>query len=115
MEQGMEKRWRSMVGGAGLVLAAVALAGCASSDREILGAQHFTCDNGVTAIVRRDGTVTVQAGRGPEMLLRDAGGATPSQAVYSNAQMRLETGLGPDGRAGRIEGMVPNRSARCSS
>ena len=113
MEYGMEsrRRWLAAAGMAG----ALVLGGCASSDRAILGAQHYRCDNGVKAVVRRDGTVTVQAGRGPEMLLRDAGGETPSQAVYSNAQMRLETGLGPDGRGGRIEGLVPNRSARCSS
>ena len=36
--------------------------------------------------------------RGNDVLLRDAGGMTPQQTVYSNARMRAEFGLGASGR-----------------
>ena len=42
---------------------------------------------------------SIDAGRvGSDVLLRDAGGITPQQTVYSNARMRAEFGLGASGR-----------------
>ena len=111
--QGVTRRPATAALGLGLAGLVMVLAGCVA-DGPLTGAVHYQCDNGVTAVVRRDGSVTVQAGRGPELLLRDAGGTTAQQVVYSNSQMRLETGLGADGHSARIEGMVPNTSARCS-
>ena len=61
---------------------------------------HYRCDEGVAFTVRfADDSATIDAGpRGSEVLLRDAGGTTPQQTVYSNARMRAEFGLGASGR-----------------
>lgn len=88
------------------------LAGC-GTDRFLSGAVRYSCDNGVQVTVRPDGSAVVRSGRGEDLLLRDAGGVGPLQQVFSNPQMRFETGLGAAGTRGRIEGMVPNRNAGC--
>ena len=44
-----------------------------------------------------DSALLDAGGRGSDVLLRDAGGLTPQQTVYSNPRMRAEFGLGPNG------------------
>jgi hypothetical protein len=60
----------------------------------------YRCDGGLDFNVHfGDGVATVDgAPGGSQMLLRDAGGATPQQTVYSNERMRVEFGLGETGR-----------------
>jgi hypothetical protein len=60
----------------------------------------YRCDGGLEFNVRfGDGAATVDAAPGgSQVLLRDAGGATPQQTVYSNERMRVEFGLGEGGR-----------------
>ena len=61
---------------------------------------HYRCDEGVAFTVRfADDSASIDAGPfGSDVLLRDAGGTTPQQTVYSNARMRAEFGLGASGR-----------------
>ena len=51
--------------------------------------------------------------RGRHELLRDAGGLTPQQTVYSNATMRAEFGLGADGRGAVLRTVKPATVVRC--
>jgi len=100
----------------GLLTLTALLAGCSTGPlaRYFPTTADYRCDNGVSVAVDRDGKATLQTGRGAVVLERDAGGVGPEQAVYSNPDMRFETGLPPDGRGANLEGMVPNRKARCS-
>jgi hypothetical protein len=50
---------------------------------------------------------------GSETLLRDAGGVTPQQTVYSNARMRAEFGLGASGREAIVRMPSPPLLAHC--
>jgi hypothetical protein len=61
---------------------------------------RYRCDGGLEFNVHfGDGAATVDAlPGGSQILLRDAGGATPQQTVYSNERMRVEFGLGETGR-----------------
>ena len=61
-----------------------------------------------------DDSAVLDAGqRGSEVLLRDAGGATPQQTVYSNARMRAEFGLGASGREAMLRYASPPLVAHC--
>lgn len=51
--------------------------------------------------------------RGRQELLRDAGGLTPQQTVYSNASFRVEFGLGPEGRDAVLRVVKPSAVLRC--
>src|SRR5688572_29206488 len=57
---------------------------------------HYRCDNRLEFDVRFvDDTAVLEMGaQGTNVLLRDAGGVTPQQSVYSNAKLRAEFGLG---------------------
>lgn len=61
---------------------------------------HYRCEHGIEFTVRFvDDSAMLDAGpRGSDVLLRDAGGATPQQSVYGNPRMRAEFGLGASGR-----------------
>jgi len=61
---------------------------------------NYRCDGGLEFNVHfGDGVATVDGPPGgAQVLLRDAGGATPQQTVYSNERMRVEFGLGEAGR-----------------
>jgi len=61
---------------------------------------NYRCDGGLEFNVHfGNGVATVDgAPGGAQVLLRDAGGATPQQTVYSNERMRVEFGLGEAGR-----------------
>jgi len=79
------------------------------------GTVRYRCDQGVAFAVRfTDDTALVDAGqRGSDVLLRDAGGATPQQTVYSNARMRAEFGLGASGREAMLRYASPPVAAHC--
>jgi hypothetical protein len=61
---------------------------------------RYRCEHDIEFTVRfADDSALVDAGpRGSDVLLRDAGGTTPQQTVYSNPRMRAEFGLGASGR-----------------
>jgi hypothetical protein len=75
----------------------------------------YRCDQDIAFTVQfADGTAVIDAGpRGRETLLRDAGGLTPQQTVYSSTHLRAEFGLGPDGRGARLLYASPPMEARC--
>ena len=79
------------------------------------GLPHYRCDQGIEFTVRfADDTAVLDAGpRGNDVLLRDAGGATPQQTVYSNPRMRAEFGLGANGREALLRYAQPPLSAHC--
>jgi hypothetical protein len=79
------------------------------------GLQRFRCDNGIAFTVRfGEGTAEIDAGsQGAELLLRDAGGITPAQTVYSSTQLKAEFGLGADGRQAMLHYASPPLEARC--
>lgn len=79
------------------------------------GLQRYRCDQAIEFNVRfDDGTAMLDAGpRGKEVLLRDAGGATPQQTVYSNTRMRAEFGLGSNGREAILRYAQPALTAHC--
>ena len=60
---------------------------------------HYRCDNGVEFDLRMGGGTAVldMGAKGSETLLRDAGGVTPQQSVYTNARVRGEFGQGASG------------------
>lgn len=76
---------------------------------------RYRCDEETEFTVRfSDGTATIDAGpRGTETLLRDAGGVTPQQTVYSSTRLKAEFGLGPDGRGARLLYASPALELRC--
>ncbi|HXD40350.1 MAG TPA: hypothetical protein VN649_07290 [Ramlibacter sp.] len=77
---------------------------------------HYRCDEGVAFTVRfADDSATIDAGRyGSDVLLRDAGGTTPQQTVYSNARMRAEFGLGTGGREAILRYPLAPLVAHCT-
>jgi hypothetical protein len=87
----------------------------ASAPQRATGLPHYRCDQGVEFTVRfSDDTAVVDAGpRGNDVLLRDAGGATPQQTVYSNPRMRAEFGLGVTGREALLRYAQPPLSVHC--
>jgi len=79
------------------------------------GSARYRCDQGIAFTVRfTDDSAMLDAGeRGSEVLLRDAGGATPQQTVYSNTHMRAEFGLGVSGREAMLRFASPPLAAHC--
>ena len=107
-------------------MAALWLGGCASvglpnpeppatAGAQAPGTLRYRCDQGIAFTVRfADDSAVVDAGpRGSDALLRDAGGATPQQTVYSNARMRAEFGLGASGREAILRYAAPPLAAHC--
>jgi hypothetical protein len=76
---------------------------------------RYRCDHDIEFTVQfGDDTATVDAAtRGSEMLLRDAGGLTPQQTVYSNLRLRAEFGLGASGREAILHYLSPPLVAHC--
>ena len=72
----------------------------------------YACDNGLTLHARfREDTLTLSGlGQGEETLLRDAGGVTPEQTVWSNDRVRAEFGLPPDGQGAVLHLLQPEAS-----
>ena len=53
------------------------------------------------------------ASREPEMLMRDAGGVTPRQTVYSSTKLKAEFGLDPGGRGAKLNFADPPLEVHC--
>lgn len=108
------------------LLASVALSACAPVGPVVPAApaartgadplsSHYRCDHDSDFTVRfADDTATLEAApRGSEQLLRDAGGLTPQQTVYSNPRLRAEFGLGERGDEALLHYLSPPRDLRC--
>jgi hypothetical protein len=102
-------------------LAAAALCACAPvaptvpADPLARVLPHYRCDDGTQFTVNfAEDMAIVDAGkRGSELLLRDAGGITPQQVVYSNVRLRAEFGLGADGREAVLHYLSPSLEMHC--
>lgn len=77
---------------------------------------HYRCDNNLEFGVRfaEDSAIVDMGPRGSETLLRDAGGLTPQQTVYSNARLRIEFGLGEQGRDAIYRVIASPQVVRCT-
>ena len=77
--------------------------------------QRYRCDQNFEFSVRfTDDSAVIDAGsRGNDVLLRDAGGVTPQQTVYSNSQLRAEFGLGASGREAILRYLAPQLVVNC--
>lgn len=114
------------------LLAAGALLGCAAPYAPAAGptalpptaspaapgpgaALRYRCDQNVEFTVRfTDDSAVIETGsRGKEVLLRDAGGLTPQQTVYSNPRLRAEFGLGASNREAILRFLQPPAVANC--
>lgn len=76
---------------------------------------RYRCEHHIEFTVRFVGdTALLDAGsRGYDVLLRDAGGVTAQQAVYSNPRIRAEFGLGASGREAILRYPLLPLVARC--
>lgn len=74
--------------------------------------QLYRCDEGVrfTAVANEESAV-LDGDWGKATLLRDAGGQGQSR-VYSNRNLRVELGLGPDGRTAELHELTGLDSSR---
>lgn len=89
------------------------LAGCAGSGAPS-GQQSWRCEHGIDFRVRFvDDSALLDGSRASEVLFRDAGGQGPQQAVYRNATMRAEFGLGANGREALLSYPQLPLTARC--
>jgi hypothetical protein len=79
------------------------------------GLARYRCEQGVefTARFADDSAVLDAGARGKETLLRDAGGVTPQQSVYSSNRLRAEFGLGSDGKQAVLHYLAPALELRC--
>ncbi|HEY8048334.1 MAG TPA: hypothetical protein VIE63_04120 [Ramlibacter sp.] len=77
---------------------------------------HYTCDGGIAFDVRfgDDDAQLAFNSRPPETLLRDAGGVTPQQTVYSNTALKAEFGVDPGGRGAKLRFADPPLEANCT-
>jgi hypothetical protein len=76
---------------------------------------NYRCEHNIEFSARFvDDTAVLDVGsRGREVLLRDAGGLTPQQTVFSNDRLRAEFGLGPTGRDAILRYLSPPLVANC--
>jgi len=77
--------------------------------------EHYRCDRGTEFTVRfvDDSAFIDSAQRGSDVVLRDAGGMTPQQSVYSNPHLRAEFGLGAAGREAKLHYLPDPQVAHC--
>lgn len=95
------------------LLAAAVLTGCAGTGTPA-GLQSYRCEHGIDFRVRfADDSALLEGARANELLFRDAGGQGPLQAVYSNAKMRVQFGLGTSGREAVLQYPPLPLTARC--
>ncbi len=98
-------------------LLCIALAGCAS-DATVQSkpeGERYRCENDIAFTVKFvDDSAAINSNRGYEVLLRTAGGLTPSQTVYSNPRMRAEFGLGATGREAILRYWLQPVVVRCA-
>lgn len=115
-------RWLGLLGPA--IAAGGALWGCAGAPPAPVAAPpapvaapaaRYRCDQGIEFTVRfADDTAFIDsAKRGSEVVLRDAGGVTPQQSVYSNPHLRAEFGLGAAGRDANLHYLPDSQVAHC--
>jgi len=101
------------------IAAAAVLCGCAiapSTPEGPASAARYRCDHGIAFTVRfGDDAAVLEAAPpvGNETLLRDAGGITPQQTVYSTTRMRAEFGLGASAREAILRMPSPPLVAHC--
>ena len=102
------------------LLVCLSIAGCAvdSSRPQKAEADRYRCENDVGFTVRfasdkAGESAVVNSNRGYEVLLRDAGGLTPTQTVYSNPRMRAEFGLGAAGNQAVLRYLLQPVVLRC--
>ena len=78
-------------------------------------AARYRCDHDIAFTVRfLDGSATLDAGpRGTETLMRDAGGTSAEQTVYSSTNVKAEFGLAPGGRGAVLHYAEPALEAHC--
>ena len=76
---------------------------------------RYRCDDQTEFTLQwSEDSVVLDAGpRGREVLLRDAGGLTPQQTVYTNANLRAEFGLGASGREAILRYLSARQVANC--
>ena len=76
---------------------------------------HYRCATGIAIDVRfTDGSAElVFASREPETVLRDAGGVSPQETVYSSTKLKARFGLDPGGRGARLNFVSPPLEAAC--
>ena len=101
------------------VCTALLLTACASlpgpvvrSAPDTVAAYRCAQADGFNVIFGKDSAV-LTGPRGRQELLRDAGGLTPQQTVYSNAGIRAEFGLGVEGREAVLQLAKPAAVLRC--
>lgn len=89
--------------------APAAIAPPAAADADPPGVVRLHCDGGLQLRVHFDDDEARVAGLpgGEQRLLRDAGGVTPQQTVYSSAAWRVEFGLGPQGNEAQLQPLEP--------
>ena len=76
---------------------------------------HYRCDNDIEFDARfaQDAVELVFANREPEKLLRDAGGLTAQETVYSSTGLKAHFGLDPAGRGAKLNFASPPLESRC--
>jgi hypothetical protein len=76
---------------------------------------RYRCEHDIEFSVQfaNDSAIMDAGPRGTETLLRDAGGATPQQTVYSSERIRVEFGLGVSGREAILRYALPPLVAHC--
>jgi hypothetical protein len=76
---------------------------------------QYRCDDATEFTVRfaDDGAAVDEPARGSQQLLRDAGGVTPQQTVYSNGRLRAEFGLGGRGDEASLHYVSPPLQLHC--
>ncbi|HSV78103.1 MAG TPA: hypothetical protein VLK85_02715 [Ramlibacter sp.] len=76
---------------------------------------HYRCDQGIAFSVHfeSDSALLDAGARGRDTLLRDAGGLTPQQVVYSSRRLRAEFGLGSGGAEALLQFLEPPLVAHC--
>ena len=97
--------------------ACCALTSCAT-DSDMLKnteAERYRCENDIAFTVKfANASATVNSNRGYEVLLRTAGGLTPTQTVFINPRMRAEFGLGTSGREAILRYLLQPVVVRCA-
>ena len=98
--------------------AAALLVACASPGAVPPGAppsgELYRCDQALEFRVRFvDDSAVIDGPRGLEVLLRDAGGLTPQQTVFSNARLRAEFGLGANASEALLHYPLESVNLRC--
>ena len=76
---------------------------------------HYHCGGALDFDLQAadDGVTLLFATREPEKLLRDAGGVTPQQTVYSSTKLKAQFGLDPGGRGAQLNFADPPLEVHC--